>query len=409
VATDDFNAAGPGGHGPYRQSERSDIYVRHLEVLTDKGRCYPCFCTPDEVENERRDRARRGLPPCYSGKCADLDDGRIEELEKKGVKPAWRFRAGEGEVSWRDQARGEISWDAGQIGDFIIARPDLTPTYNFAAAVDDHMMEITHVIRGDDHLANTPKQLMIYRAMDWAPPRFAHLPLIVGHDKKPLAKRHGVGSLDDLYSGGFLPLAVVNYIATLGWSPPSGNEIIGLQEMAREFSLDRVKKSPAAFDVKKLEWMNKNRIAEMNASELYAATAPFLKNAGLDPDREPRQWVESVLASVQHRMTTLADAPRETEIYLKDPEYQKPDAAARALAADLADLIEKTETIDRQTAGRLIEKLGAQSNLSGPALFKPLRTALFGKADGPELAVTMSVLGRDRSLRRLGKFLAGPA
>ena len=239
--------------GPYMQSERLEIYRKYAGELLDKGLAYKCFCTPEELEKEREEAIKEGRPPRYSGRCASLTPREVERLEKEGRPYSIRFKIPpDTHFIVDDIVRGRIDFDVNAItGDFIILRSDGMPTYNFAVVIDDYLMSITHVIRGEDHLSNTPRQLLIYRAIGAEPPRFAHLSMIVGSDHSKLSKREGSFSLKDLREQGFIPEGVINYLALLGWSP-KGEEIKTREELIKEFSLEEVSPSPAAYDEAKL-------------------------------------------------------------------------------------------------------------------------------------------------------------
>lgn len=412
-----FQQAGAGTCGPYRQSERVKIYHQHLDRLKEMGQAYPCFCSPEMLEEERREAAKRGQPYRYSGTCAALDPAEAERRLAEGRVAVWRFRAGAGEIKWSETGRESMSVNAEEIGDFIILRTNGLPTYNFAVVVDDHLMGITDIIRGDDHLANTPKQILLYRAFGWEMPAFVHLPLITGPDHKPLHKRHGAGSLDDLFQQGFLPEAVVNFLALLGWSSPTAQEILSRADLIEQFAIDRITKSPAIFDFQKLTWLNGKHLRAMPAPKLLARARPYLKHACLPLSGRSDEWMAEAVHSVRDNLTFATDAVEEMRVYLEDEPEMKADAAellrhpdARAVAMDLASAIEAmAELPPPREIKAMIKAVGERRRQSGPALFMPVRAAVSGRLHGPPLPEMISLLGRDRVLERMGKALAATA
>ncbi len=253
-------AEGPGRggeYGPYRQSERREIYARYASELLEKGHAYRCYCTPEELEEKRKRSLARGVPPKYDGRCRNLKPEEEQAFAAEGRASSLRFKVETRRVDFEDLIKGRMSFEGQTLGDFIILRSDGTAAYNFAVVVDDALMQITHVIRGEDHLTNTPRQLLIYQALGWQPPKFAHPPMILGPDHSPLSKRHGATSVTYFREEGFLPEALVNYLALLGWSVDAGQEIMSLEELSQKFSLGRVSRSSAIFDIDKLQWVNR--------------------------------------------------------------------------------------------------------------------------------------------------------
>src|SRR5688572_30214214 len=245
-----------GAHGPYRQSERLSSYAEWADRLHEQGLAYRCFCDPEDLKRRREAALAKGEPPKYDRTCLRLPREETDARAAKGEPFALRFRMPEGETKWTDGVRGEVTFQNAVLDDLVILRADRHPTYNFAAVVDDHSMEITDVLRGDDHISNTPRQLRIYAALGWEPPRFAHIPMILGPDGTRLSKRHGATSVTAFRDEGFLPEAMVNFLALLGWAFDGEREIFTLEELTQVFSLDRISKNPAIFNHEKLEWMN---------------------------------------------------------------------------------------------------------------------------------------------------------
>ena len=412
VRPDNFSVPGKGYFGPYRQSERLDIYRGFLEELKSRDAAYPCFCKPEELEEERRRLARQKLPYLYSGKCSCISREEAERRMEAGETPAWRIRSHGRDLAWVDEIRGPVSWSNSQIDDFIIMRPAGLPTYNFAAVVDDHLMRVSHVIRGEDHISNTPKQLLVYQALGWAPPFFAHLPLITGPDNKPLSKRHGTSSLDDLYRGGYLPQAVVNFLSLLGWSSPDGEEVMEAEKIVKEFELDRVKKSPAILDTDKLKWINGKHLRALSGSDLLDAVWPHLAQAGHDRECMPREKLEAAVNAVRDNLTLCADAPELLGPFIKESPPFDPQAARLLEKPEAREVLEKAaerfKGLEEWTADEIekaIKAAGRELGRKGPDLYMPLRAAVSGRLHGPVLAQMIEVLGKERTMERTGRAL----
>src|SRR6266545_4998770 len=272
-----------GGHGPYFQSERRDLYHRHAGELRVAGRAYPCYCTAAELEQRRAAQLARGEPPRYDRRCRALDAAARGRLEAEGRTPALRFALPDtGETAWDDIVRGRVSFQNQVLDDFVMLRSDGLPTYNFACVVDDHEMEITHVIRGDDHISNTPRQLLLYQAFGWSPPRFAHVPMILGADGSRLSKRHGATSVEAFRDLGILPEALVNFLSLLGWSYDGQQEVFTREELEQKFSLERVGSNPAVFNLEKLEWINGQHLKALPEAERVRRVEEYLAARGHD-------------------------------------------------------------------------------------------------------------------------------
>ncbi|HEY6291575.1 MAG TPA: glutamate--tRNA ligase, partial [Terriglobia bacterium] len=291
-----------GPFAPYRQSERGQLYHERALELMDRGQAYFCFCTPAELEAEREKALKAGRQPKYSGRCRTLPREEAARKVAEGQPASVRLKIPDGEFAWEDLVHGDTRFSSGVIGDFILLRSDGNPAYNFAVVIDDHAMEISHVIRGDDHISNTPRQLAVYQAFGWEPPRFAHLSTIFGPDRTRLSKRHGATSLENFREMGILPEALRNYLALLGWSPADGvTEIFSTEGLIQQFSLDRITKSPAVFDQEKLNWLNRHYMKEAPPRRLAELVVPLLEEAGYlsVPASEPvLDWVERVIDAV---------------------------------------------------------------------------------------------------------------
>lgn len=396
-----------GRFGPYNQFARLDIYESYLRKLIAGGRVYKCYCTEEELSLERQSLLSRGLMPRYMGKCRGYTEEKCRELEASGLKPSYRFRVGEGTIEFDDVIRGPMKFNCEAVGDFIIVRSSGIPAYNFAVVIDDHLMEITHVIRGEDHLSNTAVQIMIYQALGFEPPRFAHHSLILAKDRSKLSKRHGSVSVRDFREKGILPEAMVNYLALLGSSFAEAKEILSRDEMVGEFSLDRAGRSGAIFDEDKLEWVNEHYIRKLTPGELLEKAEPFLGAAGFKTGVVDRFWLTAVLSSVQGELRKLSDAGPAVGIYFDD-RFSISEEARRVLENEkardvLTALVEALQTADHNAAlyKEVTRAVRERTGLKGKELFMPIRAAVTGRTRGPELERIFSLLGRESLLNRI--------
>jgi nondiscriminating glutamyl-tRNA synthetase len=369
-----------GPHSPYRQSERTETYGGVALDLMERGVAYRCYCTEEELEAKRKLAEAEGRPPHYDLKCwRELRSG--APVPSPAPTPfAIRFHVpDDGDVKINDLIRGEVEWRKESLGDFIVVRSDGLPTYNFSVVVDDNAMGITHVIRAEEHLTNTHRQVLIYRAMNWAVPKFAHVSLILGQDRSKLSKRHGATSVSQYAEEGFLPDAMVNYLTLLGWSSPDGAEVFTREEAIAKFALDRVNAAPAVFDPQKLDWLNGQYIHKMSASELRPMVAKFFDAPWLE------EAIDVVKTSVT-RLTQFADALRIVREY-EAPSIDRPFAEAVA-----NDLREHGTPGNADEYKAMVERLKTSTGLKGKALFMPLRLAITGSEHGPELVRVIPLL-----------------
>ena len=394
--------------GPYRQTDRMDIYRRYAERLIQEGRAYYCYCSPEELEAKRRVAIEKGLTPKYDGTCRDIKN------PPPGRPPAIRFRMPEsGQTIVHDLIRGTVSYPNDMFDDFIIVRSDGTPTYNFVVVVDDLEMGITHVIRGDDHLNNTPKQIHIYRALGAEPPRFAHLPMILGPDKTRLSKRHGATSVQAYRDEGYLPDALVNYLARLGWSY-GDQEIFTREELIEKFSLEGVSKSAAVFNPEKLLWLNSQYIMKTPTEELVEKVLPFLKEEGYftDEDQPSRQWLFKAVEAYKPRAKTLKEFATSMR-YLFEDEVQYEEKAKEKFLNDkylsyLKDIktgIEALQDFTEQALEDLFKEVMQRHQTKLKHIAQPVRVALTGGTASPGIFETIYLVGRERTLRRLQRAI----
>ncbi|MCM3479072.1 glutamate--tRNA ligase [Caldibacillus thermoamylovorans] len=408
-----------GEYGPYRQSERLDIYKKYYEDLLEKGLAYKCYCTEEELEKEREEQIARGEAPRYSGKCRHLTKEDQARLEAEGRKPSIRFRVPEGKVyRFNDIVKGEVSFASEDIGDFVIVKKDGMPLYNFAVAIDDHLMKISHVLRGDDHISNTPKQLMIYEAFGWEPPTFGHMTLIVNENHKKLSKRDEsiIQFIEQYEALGYLPEALFNFIALLGWSPVGEEEIFSKEELIEIFDPARLSKSPAVFDRQKLIWMNNQYMKKLPVEKVVQLALPHLVNAGRVPENpspEQLEMVNKLVALYQEQMSYGAEIVSLSELFFKEEisydetgkailsEEQVPEVL-RAFLQELEDL-EPFEAAEIKAAIKRVQKATGQK---GKKLFMPIRVAVTGQEHGPELPNTIELLGKETVKKRIHNILS---
>lgn len=387
--------------GPYRQSGRLDLYERYLKKLLDQKKAYYCYCTKEELEHEREGMLAIGLPPKYSGKCRHLKEA------PAGRQPqVIRFYVPEAKVEFKDMIRGSITFDAALSGDIAIAKNLRTPLYNFAVVIDDYEMRITHVIRGEDHISNTPKQILLQKALMFPTPHYAHLPLILAPNRSKLSKRYAETSLLLYRDQGYLPEALVNFMAYLGWHPKEDKELLNREELVREFDLKRVQKAGAVFNEEKLDWLNAQYIKQTPDEALGEMLAPFLKEKNWTANRS---MLLKVIALQKERMAKLADFLPLADFFFELPDYpaellvwQKETAEKAVLNLDAVfeELSHSTFTqFDKESTESVIMPV-AESRGRGAVLW-PLRVALSGKSASPGPFEMMGVLGKAESLRRI--------
>jgi len=405
----------PGAQGPYRQSERLEVYRRYAEELLVKGSAYRCYCTPEELEEKRKRFLAQGIPPRYDGRCRNLTPQEEHTLSVAGRSSSLRFRVEARNVEFQDLVKGRVSFDAQKIGDFIILRSDGMAPYNFAVVVDDGLMGITHVLRGEDHLTNTPRQLLLYKTLGFSPPQFAHLPLILGPDRTPLSKRHGATAVAYFREEGYLPAALANYLALLGWSGEEGREIYGLEELIKNFSLERVSRSPAIFNYEKLNWVNRTHLKALPGDKKLELARPFLEKKGLHPAKMDEPWWQAALEVVWGEVDHLSQLADHLAILCEDRQAMEAEAQSllqkeesRKILEELQGELRTVEEVDADNYRRILSSLAQRLHLSGRRLYMPLRAALTGKTRGPELDKIFILLGKERVLKRVG-FALRPA
>jgi len=400
-----------GPRGPYRQSERLHLYGSYAKELMASGHAYYCFCSREQLDAERREALAAGQPARYSGRCRKLSAEDSAKRIAVGARPAIRFRVPENrEIVFTDAVRGEVRFHTDVIGDPVIVRAEGVPAYNFAVVVDDALMAVTHVIRGEDHISNTPRQILIYEALGFSPPQFAPLSLIMGPDHTPLSKRHGATSVDEFRSKGYLPEAVVNYLALIGWSPGGGDELLPVRELARRFSIEGVGVSAGVFDEEKLAWVNRHYLKQASAFRLAELSVPYFQHAGIDIQPSPiaLEYLASVMPIASESVDRLDQVPPRLSVLftfsadgaMADETIRSEMMAegARSVARAFAEELDSVPRLDRDKFRAAANAVKARTGQKGRALFHPIRIVLTGRTEGPELDLVVPAIDRGAEL-----------
>ncbi len=404
-----------GPHGPYRQSERLDIYTSYAEKLVEEGKAYQVYAESEEIEKLREKLISNSQTPHYTREMLEslVSPEEVERRKEMGEKPAIYFAMERKDRVLKDLVKGDVHFGSDSVGDFAILRSNGLPIYNFAVVIDDALMEITHVIRGDDHLSNTVKQMALYEALGFEMPEFAHLSTILGPDRTRLSKRHGSTSVSEYRQRGYLPQAMINYLALLGWSHPELKEIVDMRELVKKFDFDRVSKNPAVYDEKKLTWMNGQYIRKLSDDEFYLTAKPFLIPNVLSEEEysASRKWVTAALSSVKNEVEVLTQIPEKLKVYFEVPsvneELQKSLEGNGTIVA-FKELQNAYESMDEWTPQSVLEvtkQVIKETKVKGKDFYHPLREILTGKTSGPDLVSLIFLLGRENVISRLRKFL----
>ena len=403
-----------GDHGPYRQTERLHIYRAHIVELMSRGHAYRCFCLPEELEMDRYAALRDRRPPKYVGRCRDIPPDQARQRVENGELATIRFRIpADREVVFNDIVRGEVRFHTDVLGDPILVRSDGIPAYNYAVVIDDALMEITHVIRGEDHISNTPRQLLLYEAFGWAPPAFAHVSLVMGPDHSPLSKRHGATSVAEFRARGYLPEALTNYLSLIGWSPGEGQELLPLDELAHRFQLEDVGHSAGVFDVEKLAWVNRHYLKLAAPERLARLCTPYLKGEGwvLDLTAAGFDFLAAVVPLAAASVDRLDQVPARLRFLfdysaaraLQDPSVRAEADAARPVIAALVDVIREGAALtDRDAFRTAVGKVRERTGQKGKSLLHPIRLALTGEGEGLELDLAVPAIERGAALGESG-------
>lgn len=404
-----------GAFGPYRQTERLSIYQHYTEKLLEEGKAYYCYCTEEELEDQRQNFLEKGELPRYNGRCYHLSREEKEEFIKQGRLPVVRFRVPENQdVLIKDLVRGDVVFESNGIGDFVIVKSDGLPTYNYAVVIDDALMKISHVIRAEEHLSNTPRQILLYEALDFPLPYFAHISLILGKDRSKMSKRHGATSVVQYKEKGYLPETVVNFLALLGWSPGGEEEIFSMNELIERFSLERVAKNPAVFDMDKLSWLNGVYIRQAPVDKVAELVLPYLQKAGfvsVNPTQDENKWTQMVAVALQEHLSTADEVVahldtmvgekveienEEAKAMLKEETYP---AVINVFQKKIGELSELTP----ENIKPLLKAITKELKLGGKQVYMPIRIALTGKMHGPDLFYIIPIMGKALIAERIKK------
>jgi glutamyl-tRNA synthetase len=406
-----------GRYAPYFQSERLEQYRTMAERLVSEGHAYYCYCTPDRLRAEREKAEARGEAWKYDRACLSLALEQVAEFEATRAPRAIRFKVPPGETAFDDAVHGSIAFDHANIEDFVILRSDGYPTYHLSVVVDDVDMRITHVIRGDDHISNTPKHVLLFAAFESPTPRFAHVPLILGADKKRLSKRHGATSVIEYKRLGYLPDAMVNFLALLGWSPGDDRELMSRDELVEAFSLEGISGGNAVFNTEKLDWMNGQYIARLRVSELATHVEPQLRDAGLWPDRptsEQRAFLERLLELLRPRAKRVTDFVEQARPFLVDTVEYEAEAIAKHLSTAglgehvraLVSALRTVSPFDESHVEAAVRGTASERGLKAGNLIHATRVAVTGRTTSPGLFEVLVLLGRERTVDRLSRLQA---
>jgi glutamyl-tRNA synthetase len=403
--------------GPYFQSQRLPIYHEIVHKLLEEGHAYLCYCSPERLETMRQEQVKRKEPPKYDRRCRDLTQHERTRLEATGITPVIRFKTPlEGETTFYDLIYGPITFKHDTLDDFVLLKSDGYPTYHLANVIDDHSMAISHVLRAEEWLSSTPRHVLLYQALNWQPPQFAHLPMILGPDRAKLSKRHGDTNINEYQKQGYLPDAMINFLALLGWSLDDRTELLSQEELIKHFSLERVGKTAAIFNKDKLEWMNGVYLRKLSLGEFVQQAMPFLDRGLPELVERPldRSYVSHVLSLIQERAKTLAEVPQLASFFFLDElQYdiglllkEKLDAESAAKAIMIASQkLKEVTTWDAAMLEGIVRPLATGLNLSTGELFGLLRVAVTGRTAAPPLFQTMAVLGKEKCLKRFAMAL----
>ncbi len=403
-----------GECGPYYQSERRELYSKYAQQLLDEGKAYYCFCTPADLEAEREKQRAAKQPFRYARTCRDLDPEVAKARAAAGEPYSVRIKIPtEGSITVHDLIHGDVTFNMDQFDDFVIVKSNGMPTYNFAVVVDDHLMGMTHVLRAEEHLSNTPKQLLIYEALGFEPPKFGHMPMILAPDRSKLSKRHGATSVEEFRAQGYLPEAIINYLTLLGWGPGDEREIFTLEETVKLFELEQMSKKAAVYDTKKLTWMNGQYLSELPLEKILPEAETFFIKDGLVTKEwlaENKEYFAKLVDTVRVRVKTLQEVADASAYFFKDVEAYDEKGVAKHFKPEAAELLEKCiaaleadEVFDLTSTEAIYNKIAADNGLALGKVIHPTRLALTGRTVSPGMFDVMVLLGKEKTLARMRK------
>ncbi len=402
-----------GDAQPYIQSERLPMYKEYVDQLVEAGHAYHCFCSKERLDSVREEQKKNGLTPRYDGLCRDIDGDEAKRRIAAGEDYVVRLKLPKDQdIVFNDRLRGELTFNTREMDDQVLLKQDGFPTYHMAVVVDDHLMDVSHVIRGEEWITSTPKHVYLYKVLGWQHPEYIHLPLILNGEKKKLSKRHDDASVEDFLQKGYLKEALLNFVALLGWSPQDGSEIMSLDEIIEKFSLDRLSKSPAVFDVDKLKWLNGQYIRSYDLDALTELAVPFFIAGGtLQPEsiEGHKGWLKKIVAATRERVETLADFPALVKVFKGDEvvmesesaeQFLKQECARPVIEAFLAEL-EKVDKLCYDEAKPMLKEVQKATGYKGKQLFMTVRIAVSGQEHGVDLSDLLFILGKKRLIKRL--------
>lgn len=402
-----------GEYGPYVQSERLHIYREYMDKLLESGHAYYCFCSKERLESIREDQKSKNLMLGYDGHCRDLDADEVQKRIASGEEHVIRLRLPENEdITFDDLIRGTITMNTKDLDDQVLMKSDGFPTYHMAVVVDDYLMKITHVVRGEEWLPSAPKHVYLFKAFGWDAPKFVHLPTVLNKEKKKLSKRQGDVAVEDFRDKGYLPEALVNYLALIGWSPESNNEFFTMEDLVKEFSFDRVSKAGGVFDKDKLDWVNGHYIRETDLDRLTELSIPYLLESGdIDSsDIENRyDWIKALVAILKDRISTIAEISEKAKfVFENNIEFETEEAEQTIRESQIVEILDalleeldQLEEIDEEFSKTIMKKLQKKTGIKGKNLFMPIRIAITGQQHGPDLDKIMLVIGKSNLIKRI--------
>ena len=413
VFLEDGKLVQKGDYGPYIQSERLDIYKKYVDELIEKGDAYYCFCSKERLDSVREEQKTKGLIPRYDGFCRNLS---LEEAQKRienGEEYVVRLKLPHNkDIKFHDMVRGDIVINTDDMDDQVLLKSDGYPTYHMAVVIDDHLMNITHIVRGEEWLPSTPKHVYLYEVFGWEKPTYVHLPTVLNKDRKKLSKRHGDVSVEDFRAKGYLPEGLVNYLALVGWSPEDNEEIFNMNELIEKFSFERVSKTGGIFDIDKLDWVNGHHIRDYDIDKLTKMSIPYLIESGYIDEKvaeENYDWVKTIIITIQESLSKLSEIPEKVEIFFNNEIKPEDEKAMEMLKGEqvpnllnaFKEELSEIEEIDEDFAKTIMKKIQKSTGVKGKNLFMPVRIALTGNSHGPELVNIIYILGKENILKRI--------
>lgn len=417
VFVEDHKVVQKGDYGPYIQSQRLDIYKKYVEELIEKGHAYYCFCSKERLESIREEQKIKGLVPKYDGFCRNIPLEEAKQRVANGEEHVVRLKLPHDmDIKFHDLVRGDIVINTNDIDDQVLLKSDGFPTYHMAVVVDDYLMKITHIVRGEEWLPSTPKHIYLYEAFGWEKPEYVHLPTVLNKDRKKLSKRQGDVSVEDFKARGYLPEGLINYLALVGWSPEDNEEILSLEEMVEKFSFERVSKTGGIFDKDKLDWVNGHYIRSSNTERITELAIPYLIEANYIDEKfamENREWLNILVETVKESISTISEIVEKVK-FIFDAEVEAEDENAKALLegeqvpqlmSAIVEELNKVDKIDMDYAKTFMKTIQKSTGIKGKTLFMPTRVAITGSEHGPELVNIIYLLGKDKLIQRVSRIL----